>query len=142
MQELHLLSIISTSSSIVSLHSSTNLFTDSVCNLNTHQYHVIYHISHSQLLRCQIQPLSHTPLLINSLHSHLHLFLFQCCLLLQTIGFNLHSHLHVSCHFICLVSLVFGIKLNTYNIRNTYFCIRIINIITLPLHLFVLILKG
>ena len=54
MQELHLLSIISTSSSIVSLHSSTNLFTDSFCNLNTHQYNVIYHISHSQLLRSQI----------------------------------------------------------------------------------------
>ena len=38
--------------------------------------------SHSQLLGFQVYPLSHTPLLINSLHSHRHLPLFQRYLLL------------------------------------------------------------
>ena len=52
-------------------------------------------------------------MLINSLHSHLHLSLFQRCLLLQTLASNLHLRLQVSCHFICLFSLVFEIKLNT-----------------------------
>ena len=74
--------------------------------------HALSH-SHSQLLGFQINPLPHTPLSINSLHSHLHLFLFQRCLLLQTIASNLHLHLHVSCHCICLVSLVLDIRLNT-----------------------------
>ena len=37
-------------------------------------------------------PLSHTPLSINSLHSHLHLSSFQRCLLLQTLAFSLHLH--------------------------------------------------
>ena len=62
--------------------------------------------SHSQLLGFQINPLLHTPLSINSLHSHLHLSSFHRCLLLQIILSNLHIHLHDSCHFICLVSLV------------------------------------
>ena len=35
--------------------------------------------SHSQLLGFQINSLSYIPLSINSLHSHLHLFLFQLC---------------------------------------------------------------
>ena len=57
-------------------------------------------------------------------------------LLLQTLASNLHLHLHVSCHFMCLVSLVLDIRLNTltfkffYYIRDTYFCIWIIDIIT------------
>ena len=54
--------------------------------------------SHLQLLGLKIYPLSHTPLSIDSLHSHLHLSLFHLCLLLQKIQFNLHMHLHVSCH--------------------------------------------
>ena len=33
----------------------------------------------------QVNPLSYIPLPINSLHSHLHLSFFQCCLLLQTL---------------------------------------------------------
>ena len=83
-----------------------------------------------------MNPSSHTPLSINSLHSHLHLFLFQRCLLLQTLVPNLHSHLQVSCHSIYLISLFLDIKLNTltikfyYNIRNTDFCIRIVDTIT------------
>ena len=51
--------------------------------------------------------LSHLPLSINSLHSHLHLSLFQRCLLLQTITFNLLLHLQVSCQDTYLFSLVF-----------------------------------
>ena len=38
-----------------------------------------------ELLGFQINPLSHTPLSINSLHPHIHLSLFLRCLLLQTI---------------------------------------------------------
>ena len=69
--------------------------------------------SHSQLLGFQINPLSHIPLSINSLHSHPHLLSFHRCLLLQTIASNLHSHLHFSCYSINLVSLVLDIRLNT-----------------------------
>ena len=57
-------------------------------------------LSHSQLLGFQINPLSHTPLSINSLHSHLHLSLSHRCLLLKIILSNLHMHLQVSCHSI------------------------------------------
>ena len=56
--------------------------------------------SHSQILGFQMNPLSHIPLSINSLGSHLHLSLFQHCLLLQTLAPNLHLHLDVSCYFI------------------------------------------
>ena len=74
--------------------------------------------SHSQLLGFQIDPLSQTPLSINSLLSHRHLSLFQRCLLLQTIAFNLHLQLHVSCYFMCLVLLVLDIKLNTLRLKS------------------------
>ena len=79
-------------SSIVSVHSSINLSPIS---------HDLSH-SHSQLLGFQINPLSHIHLSFNSLHSHLYLFLFQRCLLLQTITSKLHLHLHVSSHSINL----------------------------------------
>ena len=69
--------------------------------------------SHSQLLGFQLNPLSHIPLSINSLHSDLHLSSFHLCLLLQTLASNLHLHLQVLCHSICLVSLVLDIRLNT-----------------------------
>ena len=59
-----------------------------------------------------MNPLSHTPLLINSLHSLLHLSLFQRCVLLQMLASNLHLHLHVSFHSMYLVSLVLDISLN------------------------------
>ena len=85
-------------------------------NLNIHQHQALSH-SHSKLLGFQINPLSHTPLSINSLHSHLHLFLFQRCLLLQTLSPNLHSNLQVSCHSIYLVSLVLDIRLNTLTFK-------------------------
>ena len=85
----------------------------------------------------------HIPLSINSLHSHLHLFLFHCCLLLQTIGSNLHLHLHFSCHFINLVSLVLDIKLNTLTFKyfitsgTQNFAYGLLILLQLPLHLFI-----
>ena len=81
-------------------------------SVNILQHHMIYHI-HSLLLGFQINPLSHIPLSINSLHSHLHLSSFHLCLLLQTLESNLHLHLQVSCHSICHISLVLDIRLNT-----------------------------
>ena len=81
------------------------------------------------------------------MHSHLHLSSLQRSLLLQTLQLNLHSHLHVSCHSMYFVLLVPDIRLNTltfkifYNIRNTQFCAWVINIVTTPLHLLVLILR-
>ena len=82
----------------------------------------------------QINSLSKLTLSISSLHSHLHLSSFQCCLLLQTLASNLHLHLQVSWNFMHLVSLVLEIKFNALiffnNIRNTYFCIWTIYIIS------------
>ena len=69
--------------------------------------------SQSQLLGCQINPLSQVSLSINSLHSHLHLSSFHLCLLLQTNASNLHLLLQVSHHSICLISLLLHIRLNT-----------------------------
>ena len=103
--------------------------------------------SHSQLLGFQIKPLSHTPLSTNSLHLHLHLSLFQRCLLFQTIASNLHSHLHFSCHFIFFVSLVLDIKLNTLTFKSFtplgahIFLQRSLILLQMPLHLLVLMLK-
>ena len=127
-QELHLFlcSAIFTSS-MFSVHSSTNLSANfnlkdfslkfqANFSLNQSKYfpksHDLQH-SHSQLLGFQRYPLWHTPLSINSLHSHLHLSSFQRCLLLQTLESSLHLHLQVSCHFMCLVALVLDIRLNT-----------------------------
>ena len=45
--------------------------------------------SHSQSLGFQINLLSHIPLSINSLYSHLYLSSFQHCLLLQTLAFTI-----------------------------------------------------
>ena len=73
--------------------------------------HDLSHL-HSQLLRFQTDPLSHTPLSITFFHSHLYLSSFQRCLLLQTLASNLHLHLHISCHSMRLVSLVLDIRLN------------------------------
>ena len=143
-QELHLclfsfsFSAIFTSS-IVSVHSSTNLSINFFLHIQFSQSkylptsHDLSH-SHSQLLGFQINPLSHTYLSINSVYSHLHISSFQRCLLLQTLASNLHFHLHVSCHFMCLVSSVFDIRLNALtfkfnNIRNTYFCTWIVDIV-------------
>ena len=97
--------------STVSVHSSTNLSTNFFLYLQFSQskYSPTPHDlsnSHSKLLGLQINALSHEPLSINSLHSHLHLSSFQRCLLLQTLPSNIDLHLHVSCHFMCLVSLV------------------------------------
>ena len=88
------------------------------CNYSFYSLDIHQHqdLSHSQLQGFQIDSLSHTPLLINSLHSHLHLSSFHHCLLLQTLASNLHSHVYISCHSMCLVSLVLGFRLNTFNI--------------------------
>ena len=93
---------------VFSVHSSTNLSTNFFLRLpfSLSKYSPISHnLSHSlpQLLGFQINPLSHTPLSTNSLHSHLHLSFFHLCLLWQTLASNLHLHLQVSCHFMCLV---------------------------------------
>ena len=61
---------------------------------------------------------------------------------------NLHLHLHVSCHFVVFVSLVLDIKLNTLEFKSCttsgshIFAKGSLILLQLPLHLFVLILKG
>ena len=111
---------------------------------------ILQDLSHllSQLLGFQINPLSHTPLSINSLHSHLHLSSFHRCLLLQIILSNLHIHLHDSCHFMCLVSLVIVFKLNTLTFKffvasgTQILAYGSLILLRLPVHLFTLMLKG
>ena len=104
--------------------------------------------SHSQLLEFLAYPLSHTPLSINSLHSHRHLSSFQRFLFLQTLTSNLHLHLHVSCHFMCHVFLVLDIILNNLTFKSFIalgthiFGYGSLIFLQLPLHLLVLILKG
>ena len=95
-----------------------------------------------------MNPLSHVPLSINSLHLYLHLFLFQHCLLLQIIPSNLHTHLQVSYHFINLVSLALDSRLNTLTFKyfitsgTQIFAYVLLILLQLPLHLFTSILKG
>ena len=140
-------------SSIVSVYSSINLSTNFFLHLQfsyskySLKSQFLSH-SHSQLLGFQTNHLLHIPLPINSLHSHLHLFLFQRSLLLQTIASNLHLHLHFSCHFINLVSLVLDIRLNTLTFKvfimsgTHIFAYGLLILLQLPLHLLILILKG
>ena len=139
-------------SSTVSVHSSTNIstiffhlqFSQSKYSPTSHD---LSH-SHSQLLGFQINPLSHTPLSINSLQSHLHLSSFHHCLLLQMLVSILHLHLHLSYHFMCLVSLVLDIRLNILTFKffitsgtqiSAYGSLILLQI---PLHLLILILNG
>ena len=95
-----------------------------------------------------MNPLSHTPLSINSLHSYLRLSLFKLYLLLQTLAPSLYLCLHVSCHYMCLVLLVLGIRLNilTFKFFTTSgthnFAYGPLILLQLPLHLLILILKG
>ena len=103
--------------SIFSVHFSTSGSTNFLLHLQSEssKYSPVLQDlshSHSRLLGLKINPLSHTPLSINSLHSHIHLSLFHHCLLLQIIFSDLHMHLHESCHFMCLVSLVNVSELN------------------------------
>ena len=138
--------------SIFSVHTSTNLSTNFFLHLQSSYYkysptsHDLSH-SHSQLLGFQIDPLSHTPLSVNYLHSHLHLSSFERSLLLQAFASNLHLHLHVSCHFMCLISLDLDIKLNTLTFMflitsgthiSAYGSLILLQLL---LHLLVLILK-
>ena len=57
-------------------------------------------------------------------------------------------HLEVSCHFMCLVSLVLDIRLNTltsksFTVSGTQiFAYGLLMLLQLPLHLFILMLKG
>ena len=103
--------------------------------------------SHSQLLGFHVYPFPQTPLSINSMHSHLHLFLFHLCLLLQIILSSLHMHLRDSCHFICLVLLVLYIRLNTLTFKSfvtsasQILALGSLILLQLPLHLFILTLK-
>ena len=102
--------------------------------------------AHSQLLGFQINPLSHMPLSTDSLHSHLHLHLFQRCLLLETLESNLHFHLQISCHSVCLFSLFIDIRLNNVQfmfltISGTHnFTYGSLILLELPLHLLTSIL--
>ena len=97
---------------------SNQLIKQSSLNLQFSLYKyslALYNLSHShlQILGFQINPSSHLPFSINSLHSHLRLLLFQHGLLFQTLASNLHLHVKVSCQDTCLVSLVIEIRLNT-----------------------------
>ena len=160
-QELHLylfsssdrVILASFTSLTVSLHSSTNLSTNFFLHLQFSQSnysatsHDLSH-SHSQLLGFKINPLSHTPLSINSLHSHLHLSSFQCYLLLQTLASSQYLDLHFSCHSVCHVSLVLYIRLNTLTFKffttsgTQILAYGSLILLQLPPHLLVLILQG
>ena len=93
-----------------------------------------------------MNPLSHIPLSINLLHSHLHLSSFYLCLLLQTLASNLHLHVQVLCHSICLVSLVLDIRLNTLTfvflmVSGTQtLAYGLLIVLQLPFHLFIVML--
>ena len=85
-QELHLYLfsfsakvILASFTSIFSAHSSSNLSTNYFLHLQFSQS--------KYSLGLQINPLSQTPLSINSLHSHPHLSLFQRYLLLHFVSF-------------------------------------------------------
>ena len=89
-----------------------------------------------------INSLLHLPLSINSLHSHLHVSLFQLFLLLQTPASNLRLHVQVSCQDTYLVSLILDSILNTLTLmvlatsgtHNLAYGLLIS--LQLPLHLF------
>ena len=86
--------------SIFLVHSSINWSTNFLLHLqfSKSKYSPISHdLSHSlsQLLGSQIDLLSQIPLAINSLHSYLHLFLFQLSLFYE------HSHLVCICIYTC-----------------------------------------
>ena len=160
MEELHfclflfsdMVIVASFTSSTVSVHSSTNLSTNFFLHLQFSQSkysptsHGLSHL-HSQLLGFQINPLLHTPLSINSLHSHLHLSLFQRYLLLQKLASNLHLHLQFPCHSMSLVSLLLNIRLKTLTFKffttsgTHIFTKGSLILLQLPLHLLLLILK-
>ena len=103
---------------------------------------------HSQLKGFQANPFSHTPLSINSLHSHVHSSSFQRSLLLQTLCSNLHLHLHDRCHSMRLFSLIPATRLNIltfkyYTTSGTHnFASGLLTLLHLPLPLLVLTLKG
>ena len=69
--------------------------------------------SHAHKLGFDINPSLHRTLSINSLHSHLHLSLFQGYLSLQTLASNLHLYTQVPYHDTLRVSLVLDARLNT-----------------------------
>ena len=89
---------------ISSSHSNTNLSISFFLHLKfgSSKYSPTLHDlsqSHSQILGFQINQSSHLPLLIISLHSHLHLSLFQRFVSLQTLTSNLQTHkFHAKTH--------------------------------------------
>ena len=93
-----------------------------------------------------MSPLSHIPLSINFLYSHLHLSLFHFCLFLKTLVSSLHLHLQFSCYYMYLVSLVLDVRLNTLpfkflTISGTHtFAHGSLILLQLLLHLFILTL--
>ena len=112
---------------------------------------MLHDLSHSQLqlLGFQINPLSHIPLSINSLHSHLHLSSFHLCLLLQTLESKSTPEFTSFMSFsMCFVLLANEIKLNTLTFMSLTtsgthnLAYGSLTLLQLPLHLFTLILKG
>ena len=73
---------------------------------------------------------------------------FHLCLPLQIILSNLHMHLQVLYHSICLVLLVLHIRLNTLTFKSfitsgtQILAYGPLILLQLPLHLFILTLKG
>ena len=88
------------------IYQLVSFYTYNFNNLNILQHHMIYHI-HIHITITRI-------VFTFTLHSRLHLSLFQSCLLLQTLRSRLHLHLKVSCHFMCLASLVLTICFSTF----------------------------
>ena len=116
-------------------------------NLDIHQYYNIYHIqTHKYLDSKHILYHIHLYQLILCIHIYIHLHFNHFHL--QIILSNLHMHLQVSCHFICLISLVYDIRLNTLTFKyltvsgTQIFAYELLMLLLLPLHLFILILKG
>ena len=109
-----------------------SFYTYSLYNLNIIQHSMIYYV---RIHNC-----------LGSLHSHLNLSLFHCCLLLETLASSLELHLQVFYHFMFDVSLVFGIRLNnlTFMFLTTSGTLNFeygsLILMQLSLHLFILTL--
>ena len=107
MQELHISLAIFTSS-IFSVYSSTSLSANYFLHLQFFFSNIKWSVAFTFTFT-RIPNISFiTYTFINQFFT---IWLFHCCLLLQTLASSLHLHLHVSCHFMRLVSLVLDIRL-------------------------------